>query len=139
MTSIDETLSQYFKAWNSHTEDDCARFVHASCSPDILYFDPRYTCRGRGELITRIHTGRKDFPGSRVAVTSAIDGYDDTFRYAWTFVIDAPPMTLRGLDVIVRAKDGTMTSVTSFFGDLEALAAGEALRVQPRFGVPVGS
>ena len=130
MTPIDQIITAYFKAWNDPTPDGCARMLNAACAPRVHYFDPKYTCRSVDELAARIQRGRADFPDSRVDVTSAIDGYDDTFRYAWLFVFEPAKIRLPGIDVVVRGKDGRIATLTSFFGTLESVEVGAPARMQ---------
>lgn len=127
---IEQIITQYFKAWNDPTAEGTARWLNGACVPQVQYFDPRYTCRSADELAARIQRGRADFPSSRVEVTSAIDGYDDTFRYSWLFVFEPAKIRIPGVDVVVRAKDGRISALTSFFGTLESIEAGSSLRTQ---------
>lgn len=133
MIPIHEIVATYFRAWNDPTHDGCARLLEQSCAPGIAYFDPKYTCRGVADLAARIHRSRTDAPTSRVEATSAIDGYEDTFRYAWVFIIGKGKVRVPGLDVIVREENGPIATITSFFGALETVDAGAPSRVQARW------
>jgi hypothetical protein len=133
MTPINETIALYFNAWNDPTAAGCDRWLEKSCSPSVAYTDPRYTCSGITELAARIQGSRSEAPTYRVDVTSAIDGYDDTFRYTWVFVVAEANLRIPGLDVIVRGTDGRIRALTSFFGVLQPIDAGAPPRVQPRW------
>jgi hypothetical protein len=134
MKPIDEILALYFRAWNEPTLDGCARLLAECGAPRLGYFDPKYTCHTIDELAARILESRKEAPSFRVDVTTAIDGYDDTFRYGWVFVV-SESVRIPGLDVVVRGKDGKIASITSFFGTLAPVPAGTAPRVQPRWAM----
>jgi hypothetical protein len=133
MPSIDQTIATYFRAWNDPTLEGCTRLLHESCTPDVAYFDPKFALHSLPDLAARIHGSRPLAPDFRVDVTTAIDGYDDTFRYGWVFVSAEKALRIPGLDVVVRAKDGRIATLTSFFGPLDTIAAGAGLRVQPRW------
>lgn len=132
MKPIEEVLTLYLRAWNepSLTEG----LITESCAQAIRYLDPRYVCRSAGELVGRIQRGSAEYPSGRVRFTSAIDGYDDVFRYTWEFEVPDMNLRLPGWDVVARDRDGRIASLTSFFGPLAPLEAGMPLRVQPRFG-----
>lgn len=132
MRPIEETLGLYFRAWND--PDHAAELLEQSCAPSIHYVDPRYTCRNVAELAARIGRSRTEAPSFRVWITSAIDGYGDTFRYTWTFDVPEMKLVVPGLDVITRASDGRIATLTSFFGALEVRPAEAPLRVQPAWG-----
>lgn len=131
MSTIDQTIATYFKAWNALTREEIGRLVESTCSPSLLYVDPLNTHRSSTELADRIHRDRLRFPGFKVDVSSALDGYDQTFRYTWRFEADR---ILDGLDVVTCGPDGRIAAVTSFFGPLGALEPGAPLRVQARWG-----
>ena len=134
MTSIDQIITTYFKAWNALTREEVGRFIDESCSPGIFYIDPKHTCRGAVELADRIYRGREVFPGFRVSVTSALDGYDRTSRYTWDFEAPGYEGRLDGLDVVTQGPDGRITALTSFFGNLQSIERGAPLRIQARWG-----
>jgi hypothetical protein len=134
MKPIDETLALYFQAWNEPTRDGCARLLAACAARRVAYVDQSYTCGTIDELAARILKSRKEAPEFRVAFTTAIDGYDDTFRYGWVFAVNES-VRIPGLDVVVRGKDGKIASVTSFFGVLETAPAGTPPRVQARWAM----
>jgi hypothetical protein len=134
MAPIDQVIATYFRAWNDRTPEGCARHLAESCAPEVAYVDPRYTCRGVGELAARILRTRGEAPHCHVAVTSAVDGYDDTYRYAWVFVVADDGPRIPGLDVVVRAGDGRIATITSFFGALGTIAAGAPTHLQKRWG-----
>lgn len=135
MTPIEQVVATYFGAWNAPTREECANLLAKSCSPSIAYVDPRYVCRGLGEVAERIHQSRVLSPSYRVDVTSSIDGYDDVYRYTWLFDVVEKPVRVPGLDVIVRDRGGLIVSLTSFFGHLDvAPEIGGPLRLQPRWG-----
>jgi hypothetical protein len=134
MKPINEVLALYFQAWNEPTLDGCARRLSECGAPRLAYVDPKYTCSTIDELAARILKSRKEAPSFHVDFTTAIDGYDDTFRYGWVFVV-SESVRIPGLDVVVRGNDGKIASVTSFFGVLESVPAGTALRVQPRWAM----
>lgn len=119
MKPIDETIATYFQAWHAESLVECARLLRECCARDIAYCDPKYTTRGIDDLAKRIYGGREKFPGHRVEVTSAIDGYQDTFRYAWVFVSRDGNVRLPGIDIVVRDGEGRIAQLTSFFGVLE--------------------
>jgi len=133
MAPIDETIATYFKAWNEPTQEGCARFLSESCEAEVAYFDPRYTCKGIAELAARIQRSRVEAPSFRVDINSAIDGYDDTFRYTWVFVFEPAQLRIPGLDVVVRGKGGRIATLTSFFGAIETREVGAALHRQARW------
>jgi hypothetical protein len=133
MTPIDEVIATYFRAWNAPTQDGCARLLGESCEAKVAYFDPRYTCNGIDELAARIQRSRAEAPSFRVDVNSAIDGYDDTFRYTWVFVFEPAQLRIPGLDVVVRGKGGRLATLTSFFGAIETRELPVAPRTQARW------
>jgi hypothetical protein len=133
MITVNEVIALYFRAWNSQTLEESTRLVEECCSPEVAYVDPKSACRGVAGLSARIRRSRLDAPTFRVDVASAIDGYDDTFRYEWVFLVEDAKYRVPGLDVVVLAKDGRIATITSFFGALEGLAAGAPVRVQPRW------
>ncbi len=132
MKTIDEVLTLYFRAWNEPNLTEA--LVAESCAKAIHYVDPRNVCRSAGELAARIQRSRAEYPSSRVRFTSAVDGYDDLFRYTWEYEVPDMRLCIPGWDVIARDGDGRIASLTSFFGPLVPHAEGVALRVQPRFG-----
>jgi hypothetical protein len=134
MKPIDEIITTYFRAWNDPTLEGCTALLRESCADDVAYVDPKYTRRGITELAARILGSRKQVPNARVELTSAIDGYDDTFRYAWVFFTTDERIRVPGIDVVVRGSDGRIATITSFFGALETIPAGAATRVQARWG-----
>lgn len=139
MKSIDETIATYFEAWHAESLEECAGLLRACCARDIAYCDPKYTTRGLGELAKRIYGGREKFPGHHVEVTSAIDGYQDTFRYAWVFVSGDGNVRLPGIDIVVRDGEGRIATLTSFFGPLDTrpINAEGRLHVQPPISMRV--
>ncbi len=132
MKTIDEVLTLYFRAWNEPSLTEA--FVAESCAKALHYVDPRNVCRSAGELAARIQRSRAEYPSSRVRFTSAVDGYDDVFRYTWEYEVPDMKLRIPGWDVIARDGDGRIASLTSFFGPLVPLEEGVALRLQPRFG-----
>ena len=133
MIPITEIIETYFRAWNDPTLDGCTRLLERSCAPTIAYFDPKATCRSVVDLASRIHRSRIEAPTFRVDLTSAIDGYEDTFRYEWVFIIEEAKLRIAGLDIVVREKDGRISTLTSFFGALETIDAGSPFRLQPHW------
>jgi hypothetical protein len=134
MQPFNEIVSVYFRAWNEPSLERCASRLAECCTSSVAYFDPKYTSRGIEDLAARILKSRTEAPNFQVDVTTAIDGYDDTFRYGWVFVVNES-VRIPGLDVAVRAKDGKLASITSFFGPLETVIAGTPARMQPRWGM----
>jgi hypothetical protein len=134
MNPIDQVIAAYFRAWNDPAAEGCARSLAESCAPDVAYFDPKYTCHGVSDLAARILRTRREAPDCRVDVTSAVDGYDDTYRYGWVFIVASDGPHIPGLDVVARRKDGRIATITSFFGALEMISAGGPMRVQKRWG-----
>jgi hypothetical protein len=133
MKTIEEILTLYFRAWNEPSST--AALVAESCAEAVRYVDPRYTCLSAGELAGRIERSRSEAASFHVRFTSAVDGYGDTFRYTWEFAVPDLKLHIPGWDVITRAEDGRIATLTSFFGALAPLEPGASLHVQPRWGV----
>ncbi len=133
MTPIHEVVATYIRAWNDTDPRRVLALLEKSCAPTVAYFDPKGTCRGVADLAARIQRSRTESPTFGVDPTSAIDGYEDTFRYTWVLVIEEAKLRLHGLDVLVRDEQGRIATLTSFFGTLETLAPRTTLRVQPRW------
>ncbi|HEY4118131.1 MAG TPA: nuclear transport factor 2 family protein [Byssovorax sp.] len=136
---IERIIARYFDAWNERDLAARAGLLSDACAPRVAYVDPKHTCDGVAELAARIQLSHDKLPGLRVRVTTVIDGYGDHFRYTWAFVAARQGVYLSGLDVVARADDGRIGSLTSFFSALVDLPRGEPLKLARPWGATARS
>lgn len=115
---ITETIESYVSAW---AERDPARrtALLAECfSESGTYTDPRAAVSGRAALDQHIGGFLDErFPGATMELRSGVDSYGTVARFAWAVVRDDADL-IEGVDFVTIADDGTIASVTGFFGPL---------------------
>lgn len=111
-------LEQYFAAWNEADAGRRAALLAACWGAGAVYADPTAQVRGADELAAHIGRVHTQYPGARLARTSAIDRHHDVLRFAWRMTLADGKALPEGLDVVTLA-GGRITSVTGFFGPLK--------------------
>jgi hypothetical protein len=117
---MDETLTDYFAAWNETDGGERGRLLQRSLSDDAELVDPTGRWRGVGGFSDRIAQFHAAAPGTKVVPGSGVDAHNDVERYAWTIVDPSGNNVMEGLDVATRDGDGRLRRVVMFHGPLPA-------------------
>jgi hypothetical protein len=117
---VDQTIADYFAAWNETSADERQRLLQRSISDDAELVDPTGRWRGVGGFSERIANYHASAPGTAVVSASGVDAHNDVERYAWKIVDPAGNEIMEGLDVAERDHDGRLRRILMFHGPLPA-------------------
>lgn len=114
----DTTIQVYVDAWNERDPDRVAAMLADVFSESGSYTDPGASVSGRDAVTAHIVGFHERFPTATMERRSRIDGYGNVVRFGWALVDDGVDLIV-GTDFVVLDDDGTIRSVTGFFGVLE--------------------
>jgi hypothetical protein len=115
---MDDTLSDYFAAWNETDAGERGRLLQRSLSDDVELLDPTGRWRGVDGVSERIARYHADAPGTRVVPGSGVDAHNEVERYAWRIVDPSGNDVMEGIDVAERGGDGRLRRILMFHGPL---------------------
>jgi hypothetical protein len=117
---VDQTITDYFAAWNETNADERRRLLQRSINDDAELVDPTGRWRGVAGFSERIGSYHASAPGTVVVSASGVDAHNDVERYAWKIVDPAGNEIMEGLDVAERDRDGRLLRILMFHGPLPA-------------------
>jgi hypothetical protein len=117
---VDQTITDYFAAWNETNGDERRRLLELSISDDAELVDPTGRWRGVEGFSERIANYHGSAPGTAVVSASGVDAHNDLERYAWKIVDPEGNEIMEGLDVAERDRDGRLRRILMFHGPLPA-------------------
>jgi len=113
MTGIDAVIDRYFAIWNETDPDRRRQLIAETWTEDASYLDPLLRGNGRGGIEAMTAGFHAQFPGARVARTSAIDAHHDRVRFGFAIGPEGGPPLAGGVDVGVVAGD-RLRAITGF-------------------------
>ena len=125
---MDQTLADYFAAWNETNADDRRQLLGRCLSDDVELIDPTGRWQGIAELSERIANYHSSTPGTTVVSASGVDEHNGIERYAWRIVDPSGTELMEGLDVAERDSAGRLRRIVMFHGPLPAAGAADAQR-----------
>jgi hypothetical protein len=117
---VDETITEYFAAWNETDADARRRLLQRSISEDAELVDPTGRWRGIDGFSERIANYHDAAPGTAVVSSSGVDAHNDVERYGWKIVDPGGNEIMEGLDVAERDASGRLRRIVMFHGPLPA-------------------
>jgi hypothetical protein len=118
--STDEIVTAYGAAWNEPDDAKRTALLEQAWSDNGVYTDPTATAMGREALVAHIGGFHKMMPGHTIDLTSGVDAYGGTFRFAWV-MRNGDDVALEGMDFGELATDGRISRIVGFFGPFPAL------------------
>ncbi len=115
--AVPPALVAYMDMWNETDLAAVRGHVERVFTPDAVFCDPLHEVSGHDEITAMVVGTRKDFPGSRYSLTSAVDGHHRRHRYHWLAEM-GEGTSLPGFDVTLLAEDGRIARVDGFFEEL---------------------
>jgi hypothetical protein len=117
---VDQTLLDYFAAWNETDADARRRLLQRSVSDDVELIDPTGCWQGFDGLSERIANYHAAAPGTAVMPASGVDAHNSVERYAWKIVDPGGNDLMDGLDITERDADGRLQRILMFHGPIPA-------------------
>jgi hypothetical protein len=115
---VDETITEYFAAWNETNPEARRSLLQRSLSDDVELVDPTGRWGGIDVVSERIANYHFAAPGTAVVSSSGVDSHNDVERYAWRIVDGDGNEIMEGLDVAERDIDGRLRRILMFHGPL---------------------
>jgi hypothetical protein len=122
---VDQTLADYFAAWNETDADDRWQLLGRCLSDDVELIDPTGRWQGIGGLSNRIANYHSSASGTTVVSASGVDEHNGIERYAWRIVDRSGTQLMEGLDVAERDASGRLRRIVMFHGPLPASSAAD--------------
>ena len=117
---INEIVATYGAAWNETDQAKRTTLLEQSWADDGVYNDPTATVDGRIALIEHIGGFQAAMPGHTIEMASAVDSYNDVFRFAWQ-MRNGDDIVIEGIDFGELAADGRIRRILGFFGPFPPL------------------
>ncbi|HUP75429.1 MAG TPA: nuclear transport factor 2 family protein [Acidimicrobiales bacterium] len=118
--NIDEIVAAYGAAWNETDQARRAALLEQSWADGGVYNDPTATVDGRAALVDHIGGFHAAMPGHTIDLVSAVDSYNDVFRFAWV-MRKGEDVAVEGIDFGELAADGRIQRIVGFFGPFPPL------------------
>ena len=117
---INEIVAAYGAAWNETDTAKRTALLEQSWADDGVYNDPTAIVNGRAALIDHIGGFHTMMPGNTIDMASAVDSYNDVFRFAWV-MRKGNEVAVEGVDFGELAPDGRIRRIVGFFGPFPPL------------------
>ena len=114
--AITTMVDRYCNAWS---EPDAARrqqLLDEVWADDGTYTDPLSHVAGRAALSSLIDGFLKQYPGSRIVLSSAVDTHHDKVRFTWKWVAGDGSVPTEGMDFGEIGQDNRLRRIVGFFG-----------------------
>jgi len=121
--TADQIVNAYVAAWFAVDEVECRHHLEISWSEDGVYQSPEADALGREALVQHIVAFHKDFPGTKIILTSGVAHHHDKIHFLWKVVSPEGETLLDGRDFGEIGLDGRLGHITSFFDPPPLLAA----------------
>jgi hypothetical protein len=116
--ALERAIAIYCAAWNETDAIKRDALLRQVWADDATYTDPTVHLVGRRALVAHIDTVFARYPGSSIAMTSAVDAHHMVARFAWKKVLADGTSLPDGIDFAEIGPDGKLTRIVGFFGPL---------------------
>jgi hypothetical protein len=118
--TINEIVAAYGAAWNETDQAKRTALLDQSLADGGVYTDPTAAVDGRAALVDHIGGFHAVMPGHTIDMVSAVDSYNDLFRFAWV-MRKGDEVAVEGVDFGELAADGRIRRIVGFFGPFPPL------------------
>ncbi len=112
---IDETVDQYFAAWNAEATDR-PEIVTAVFADDAYYCDGAVEAAGHEAIIAMMNAIMTQFGEARFQRSSPVDAHHRQARFSWEMVSPDGATIVDGIDAVLFNEEGLITTALGFFG-----------------------
>ena len=117
--TIEESIAQYFVAWNEKGVKNIKAALEKCCTADGTYTDPSNPpMKGLDALSAVIQGSQDKMPERKISLTSKVDFHDNSGRYKWLLTKKNGDKS-EGLDYFEYDSENRITRIVSFFGVLQ--------------------
>src|SRR5215207_6988070 len=96
--AMERAIAIYCAAWNETDAGKRDRLLARVWAEDATYTDPTVHLVGRQALVAHIDAVFARYPGSTIAMTSAVDAHHTVARFAWNKVLADGTALPEGID-----------------------------------------
>ena len=118
--TVNEIVAAYGAAWNETDQARRTALLEQSWADGGVYSDPTATVDGRTALVDHIGGFHAVMPGHTIDMVSAVDTYNEVFRFAWV-MRKGEEVAVEGVDFGEIAADGRIQRIVGFFGPFPPL------------------
>ena len=119
-TAVTATVDTYIDMWNEQDPGRRTQLIERAWVADGRYLDPLLAADGHDALHEMVATVHSHYPGHVFRRTTSVDLHNGVARFGWELVAPDGAVFVAGIDVAALADDGRLSSITGFFGDLQA-------------------
>jgi hypothetical protein len=114
--AITTMVDRYCNAWSEPDAGRRQQLLDEVWADDGTYIDPLSHVAGRAALSSLIEGFLKQYPGSRIVLSSAVDLHHDKIRFTWKWVAGDGSVNVEGMDFGEIASDNRLRRIVGFFG-----------------------
>jgi hypothetical protein len=116
--AMERAIALYCAAWNETDAVKRDALLAQAWADGATYTDPTVHLVGRQALVAHIDAVFARYPGSTIAMTSAVDVHHTVARFAWKKVLADGTSLPEGIDFAEIGPDGKLIRIVGFFGPL---------------------
>ena len=121
MSTTQEVVDAYGKAWNEPDETERRRLLNFAWADDGTFTDPQSDVAGRDALLALIAEFHEQFVGAQITPTSSVDEHHGRVRFTWKITGADGATIMDGIDFGELAADGRLQKIVGFFGPAPAV------------------
>ena len=116
MTTTQEVVDAYGKAWNEPDETERRRLLEVAWTDGGTFTDPQSDVAGRDALVAHIASFHQQFAGAQITPASGVDEHHGRVRFTWKMTGADGATIMEGIDFGELAADGRLQKIVGFFG-----------------------
>jgi hypothetical protein len=121
-TELTSTIDEHLAGYCEPDPDRRRALLAGAWADGGVLLDPPMDATGVDAIAGLVDVVLEHYPEHTFRRTSVVDTHHDHARYSWDLVAPDGTVAVSGVDV-VQVRDGRLSQVVGFFGELEPVAA----------------